>query len=168
VSTKESDKLNRRDVLLRIAGTTAVVAVPSGVLSFALGCSKTGGTNSTADLNGISIPNSSSNLYFFDFATYPALAYAGGSARFTVAATGGTKVVSVVRYNSSVAYTVSAICTHQSCTLNLYSSASQTFVCPCHGAVFSAAGTPVSGPAFQSLAAYSTSISGSGIAVSIP
>ena len=167
MSTK-SDKLNRRDVLVRVAGTAAVIAVPSGVLSFAVGCSKTGGTDSSADLNGVSIPNSASGVYFFDFATYPALASVGGAARFTVAATSGAKVVSVVRYNASIAYTVSAICTHQNCTLNLYSSASQTFVCPCHGAVFSASGTPVSGPAFQALMAYSTSISGGGIAATIP
>jgi cytochrome b6-f complex iron-sulfur subunit len=49
---------------------------------------------------------------------------------------------------------LSAICTHQVCTISGYDS--QGFVCPCHGSRFSTSGSVLNGPATVALRQYST------------
>jgi cytochrome b6-f complex iron-sulfur subunit len=49
---------------------------------------------------------------------------------------------------------LTAICTHQTCTINGY--ASQTYVCPCHGSRFDLNGQVLGGPAPFPLAQYRT------------
>ena len=48
----------------------------------------------------------------------------------------------------------SMFCTHQGCTTSI---SGQQFVCPCHGSVFNASGTPTSGPASRPLPTLPTS-----------
>jgi cytochrome b6-f complex iron-sulfur subunit len=54
-------------------------------------------------------------------------------------------VFGFVQRTSGRVQAVSGICTHQGCRLDLTTPADQ-LVCPCHGAVFSASGQPVSYP----------------------
>jgi cytochrome b6-f complex iron-sulfur subunit len=53
---------------------------------------------------------------------------------------------------------LTSTCTHQACTINGFQN--QQYVCPCHGSVFSLAGTNVSGPAPRPLQTFGTSFSG--------
>jgi cytochrome b6-f complex iron-sulfur subunit len=63
-----------------------------------------------------------------------------------------------VRSGQSGFTALSAICTHQTCTITGFSS--QRFVCPCHGSEFDTSGNVVMGPAARSLAQFSTSFDG--------
>jgi Rieske Fe-S protein len=60
----------------------------------------------------------------------------------------------VTRTSDTTFTALSAICTHQACTITVY--ASGTFVCPCHGSQFSTSGQVLSGPAFAVLPRYNT------------
>ena len=53
---------------------------------------------------------------------------------------------------------LTAICTHERCTITGYQSS--TYACPCHGSQFTTSGTVRSGPASQSLRQFATSFDG--------
>lgn len=56
----------------------------------------------------------------------------------------------VAHTGGSVFSALSAVCTHEACTVNGYSSSTQRFICPCHGSVFSITGQVVGGPSSYS------------------
>jgi len=60
----------------------------------------------------------------------------------------------VTRTSSSSFIAVTALCTHQGCTVNRFDN--QIFVCPCHGSRYNTSGMVVTGPATQSLRQFST------------
>ena len=49
---------------------------------------------------------------------------------------------------------LTAICTHEGCTVDRF--ASPVFVCPCHGSRYSTSGTVVMGPASRALVQFTT------------
>jgi cytochrome b6-f complex iron-sulfur subunit len=49
---------------------------------------------------------------------------------------------------------VTAICTHQACTINGYNN--QIYTCPCHGSQFNTSGRVVRGPATSALRTFQT------------
>jgi cytochrome b6-f complex iron-sulfur subunit len=51
--------------------------------------------------------------------------------------------------------TVTAVCTHEGCTITGYTN--QIYVCPCHGSRFNTSGSVISGPASRALRTYATS-----------
>ncbi|MGE5244683.1 MAG: ubiquinol-cytochrome c reductase iron-sulfur subunit [Betaproteobacteria bacterium] len=63
----------------------------------------------------------------------------------------------VVRTAQDAFTALSAICTHQSCTITGF--ANQLFICPCHGSEYDMSGHVVRGPAPASLAQYATTFS---------
>lgn len=65
----------------------------------------------------------------------------------------------IVRYNSDVYYTLSAICTHRGCTVEEKGS---RFVCPCHGSTYDRSGSVTKGPAEQPLRRYPTRLENNG------
>ncbi|HEY5943970.1 MAG TPA: Rieske (2Fe-2S) protein [Kofleriaceae bacterium] len=67
----------------------------------------------------------------------------------------GRKLI-VVRITTTTFATLSAICTHEGCTVK-YSTASDDLECPCHGARFAMDGAVKIGPANTPLAKYATS-----------
>lgn len=148
-----------------IAGAS-IVGLSANLL---LGCGSgsSGGGGGASGSSATKISNSSTGVYTFAFADYAALQTAGGSARFSVSASSGTKDVFVTRVSSTVATTVSTVCTHEGCTLGNYSSGDQTFTCPCHGSVFSSTGAVVSGVARSALTSYSSTVTSTGIQVTI-
>jgi Rieske Fe-S protein len=102
----------------------------------------------------------------------PALTTVGGSvsgntvtvtvdAASPLAAVGAAALVQASNGNFLVAHTaqdtfvaVTAICTHQGCTVSGLSNS--TYVCPCHGSRFSFTGTVVQGPAASPLRQFAT------------
>jgi Rieske Fe-S protein len=55
----------------------------------------------------------------------------------------------VTRTGASSATALTAVCTHEGCTINGFSGAN--FVCPCHGSTFTSGGAVVTGPANRAL-----------------
>ena len=60
---------------------------------------------------------------------------------------------------------VTAVCTHEGCTVTGISG--QIFVCPCHGSEFSATGGVVKGPATSPLRQFSTSFSSNVLTITL-
>jgi nitrite reductase/ring-hydroxylating ferredoxin subunit len=78
------------------------------------------------------------------------LATVGGSA--LVRSSSGTFLVARTAQDAFTALT--AVCTHESCTITDVSN--QTYVCPCHGSRFSQTGQVQNGPASRSLRSFPT------------
>ena len=79
------------------------------------------------------------------------LAAAGGAALVQSAA--GSYLVSRSAQDTFTALT--AVCTHQGCTITGFQNA--TYICPCHGSQFSTSGAVLQGPAPSSLRSFATS-----------
>jgi len=60
----------------------------------------------------------------------------------------------VARTGQSIFVALSAICTHQTCTITGF--ASNTYVCPCHGSTFDLNGNVTGGPAPTNLHQFTT------------
>jgi Rieske Fe-S protein len=78
------------------------------------------------------------------------LASIGGAA--LVQSSAGNFLVSRSAQDAFVALT--AICTHEGCTVDRFSS--PVFVCPCHGSQYSTSGAVVMGPATNALRQFTT------------
>jgi len=78
------------------------------------------------------------------------LATVGGAA--LVQSTSGMFLVARTAQNAFTALT--AICTHEGCTVSGFEN--QTYVCPCHGSRYSTSGTVINGPAPSSLRSFQT------------
>ena len=60
---------------------------------------------------------------------------------------------------------LTAICTHENCTITGFRS--PTYVCPCHGSQFSTAGAVLSGPATRSLRTFPTQFAGTTLTITL-
>ena len=60
---------------------------------------------------------------------------------------------------------VTAVCTHEACTISGISGS--IYVCPCHGSQFSASGGVVKGPAAQPLRQFTTRFSGNVLTITL-
>lgn len=72
--------------------------------------------------------------------------------------------VIVARTLTDTFIAVSSTCTHQGSTIN-YSSKSNVFICPNHGAIYDSNGNVMQGPAAASLTKYNTTLTGTNLHV---
>ena len=89
------------------------------------------------------------------------LAAVGGAA--TVQVSTGTYLVARTAQSTFVALT--AICTHEGCTVSGF--ANPVYVCPCHGSQFSTSGSVVQGPASSPLKQFPTTFANNIVTVSV-
>jgi cytochrome b6-f complex iron-sulfur subunit len=89
-----------------------------------------------------------------------------------LAAVGGAALVRSASADLLVARTaqdaftaLTAICTHEACTITGFRSS--TYVCPCHGSQFSTAGAVLSGPATRSLRTFATQVVGTTLTITL-
>lgn len=141
--------MTRRDLIQKvlIGGVTFLVLPP--VLN---SCSK-------QDPGGSGGPPPPGNKVTLDLtnASYSALNNAGG---FVI-------VQGIIVANTASGYVaLDSTCTHLGCTV-AYSSTNNNFPCPCHGSVFSAAGSVVTGPALTALKSYAVSKSGNTLTITL-
>jgi len=85
----------------------------------------------------------------------------GGAA--LVRSTVGDFLVARTAQDSFTALT--AICTHEACTITGFRS--PTYVCPCHGSQYNTAGQVLSGPATRSLRTFPTQLTGTTLAITV-
>ncbi len=64
----------------------------------------------------------------------------------------------VTRTGATSANVLTAICTHEACTVSNFSGSQ--FVCPCHGSTYSTSGTVVQGPANRPLQSFPAQVNG--------
>lgn len=86
------------------------------------------------------------------------LANPGGAALVQVPPTIQPNVFLVFR-DATTAFTVlTAVCTHEGCTVDGFNG--QLYTCPCHGSRYTTAGQVANGPANRALQPYASSLSG--------
>jgi Rieske Fe-S protein len=89
------------------------------------------------------------------------LAMAGNAA--LVQSTLGNFLVTRAAQDSFTA--VTAVCTHEACTVTGFEN--QTFVCPCHGSRYTTSGTVVNGPATQPLRPFATAFANGVLTITV-
>ncbi|HEX9104147.1 MAG TPA: Rieske (2Fe-2S) protein, partial [Polyangia bacterium] len=95
------------------------------------------------------------------FAMYPKLATVGGG----VVVDAGSGPIAVLRTADTMATALSAVCTHQGCTLEVQSSGTAPLYCACHGSEFAESGVVIRGPARTSLRVYQATVDANGVTV---
>ena len=98
------------------------------------------------------------------FAKVPALQSPGGT--FTGQPTGLGDTLNVVRVDQSTVIALSAICTHQGCTV-AYAKSTNNFVCPCHGSNYDLSGNVTAGPAVKPVKKYTAVLDADGVTVTV-
>ena len=89
------------------------------------------------------------------------LATVGGAA--LVRASGNELLVS--RTGQTVAVSLTAICTHEACTVTGFSEG--RYICPCHGSQYTTEGNVLNGPATRSLRQFATVVSGNTVTITL-
>jgi cytochrome b6-f complex iron-sulfur subunit len=131
--------MNRRDVVRKfLLGGTVLMVVPSVLES----CSKSTmnpGTNIGGNTPGVTAINLDLSL----------------SENAALTTSGSSKVVQniLIINNGTKIIALSAICTHQGCTV-AYNASKDDIECPCHGSVYSSSGSVLVGPAPSPLRSY--------------
>jgi cytochrome b6-f complex iron-sulfur subunit len=89
-----------------------------------------------------------------------------------LSAVGGAALVQSTAGNFLVARTaqsafsaLTAVCTHQGCTVNGFDN--QIFVCPCHGSRYNTSGAVVAGPATRALQQFATEFSNNVLTIAV-
>lgn len=157
----DQDKQTRREFCAKACHATALAAV-GGVLGAALqGC---GGAGTSGGGSGSALPiisaSQSGGIVTLTIDAASPLAAVGTAA--LVQSSGGSLLVAHTGQDTYLA--VSSRCTHQGCTITGYSG--QTYICPCHGAQFTATGQVTSGPASSALAQFKTQFSSGQLTIS--
>jgi cytochrome b6-f complex iron-sulfur subunit len=89
------------------------------------------------------------------------LAAVGGAA--TVQASTGTYLIARTAQSAFTALT--AVCTHEGCTVSGF--ANSVYVCPCHGSEFNTSGGVVQGPASSPLRQFQTTFANNVVTISV-
>jgi cytochrome b6-f complex iron-sulfur subunit len=85
-----------------------------------------------------------------------ALAAVGSAALVSAGTVGSFLVARTAQTTFSV---LTAVCTHEGCTVDLFNGA--LFVCPCHNSKYTTAGAVANGPATQALRSFPSTLTGS-------
>ena len=152
--------MERRDFCTHACRAMSLVAV--GSVMHACGGSTTSPSGANA---GTSLPaltgTVSNRTISVTVGSGSPLATVGGSA--LVQSTSGNFLVARTSQDAFSALT--AVCTHEGCTITNVSGA--TFICPCHGSQFSTSGAVVKSPATRSLATFATQFADSTLTIAI-
>ncbi len=150
----------RREFCLQ-ACQTAALAVFGGAWSLLLqGCSSDNPVDSSTSLERINATLVNNTITLTITAGSP-LATVGNAALVQYSNT----AMLVARTAQNTFTAVSAICTHQSCTITNYSN--QVYTCPCHGSQFNTSGGVTKGPASTSLRSYATQFANDQLTITV-
>jgi nitrite reductase/ring-hydroxylating ferredoxin subunit len=89
------------------------------------------------------------------------LANVGGAALVRAS---GSEIL-VARTGASSVTAVTAVCTHEACTITGFEG--QRYVCPCHGSRYTTDGAVVNGPATRSLRQFPASLTGDTVTITL-
>jgi cytochrome b6-f complex iron-sulfur subunit len=71
----------------------------------------------------------------------------------------------VARTAQDVVTALTAVCTHEACTITGFQSSA--FVCPCHGSRFNTSGAVLNGPATRALRTFATQFAGTTLSITV-
>ncbi len=157
IEDTETQRPSRRDFCVHACQAASLVA--AGGLWQACGGNSTSPSNAT-NLPTINGAAASGTLSLTIDAASP-LAAVGSAALVNSSAAN----VLVSRTAQDTFTAVTAVCTHEACTINGISGS--IYVCPCHGSQFSATGGVVKGPAAQPLRQFTTRFSANVLTITL-
>lgn len=151
-------RMNRRGFCVNACQIASLVAL--GSLLEDCGGSPTSPSDSQPQLRTVTGTVSNGALTVNVTADSP-LATVGGAA--LVQSSSSSFLVARVAQDTFNAMT--AVCTHEACTVNEFGNS--TFQCPCHGSQYSTSGTVVRGPASQSLKRFNTTFAANVLTITL-
>lgn len=113
---------------------------------------------------GIFVPTVTSGKVVLPFSDVPALMNAGGT--YTTQPQGLADTLIVVRTSATTVVALSAICTHQGCTVE-YAAASSDLECPCHGSKFDLNGAVTAAPATTPIRKYTAVLDALSVTITV-
>ena len=145
-------EISRRKFFIKTVQSVAVLAVTPALSTFLESCNSITNPNSP-QANLSTLTGTEANGYLtVNIDPNSSIAKTGNAAMIN--SSQGTLLVD---HPSGTTYNVlSSICTHQSCTIDSFDSASAQFVCNCHGSRFDVNGAVKQGPAGDPLTKYSS------------
>lgn len=157
----KSDHQTRREFCLRACQAATVMAFGSAVSTILQSCSSDDSLSSgSQNLPQIQATAVNGVITLTIDAGSPLVAV-GSAAQVQHA--GGTLLVARTAQNEFSALT--AVCTHQQCTISGY--ANQIYTCPCHGSQFNTNGQVTRGPAAAALRKYATQFANDQLAITL-
>jgi cytochrome b6-f complex iron-sulfur subunit len=154
----ECDCRERRQFCSAVTKALSLAAV--GAAFAGCGGSPSGPSSSTPPLATINATVTGTTIRLTIDASSPLSAV--GSAALVQASAGPYLVVRISQESFNA---MTAVCTHEGCTVNGYEN--QTFVCPCHGSRYNTNGGVVQGPAPRALRQFSNRLDGDVLTITI-
>lgn len=157
----QSDHQTRREFCIRACQAASVMACGGAVSAILQSCSSDEPLSSgSQNLPQIQATAVNGVITLVIDAGSP-LAAVGSAAQVQHAS--GTLLVARTAQNEFTALT--AVCTHQQCTINGY--ANQIYTCPCHGSQFNTNGQVTRGPAAAALRKYATQFANDQLSITL-
>ncbi len=166
---------NRRKFISNSARKITVFASAGTLAALAAACGGGGGSSPMAPTtpggggnNGGGGDGESGLTIDISQSQYSALQTVGGTVTLSGNALPGlpTNGVFLIRSSQNSIVVLSRTCTHQGCQVGAFNTGGVA-TCPCHGSQYNTMGTPVQGPAVNSLTSYSGTLDGNMIEINI-
>jgi cytochrome b6-f complex iron-sulfur subunit len=155
----------RREFCAIACRGASAAALGGTLLTFLQACGGGGGDGvsqpSNTSLLAMLTASVSGNTASVNVGAGTALANAGSAALVNAGAT----PLLVSRTGATTFVALTAICTHERCTITGISGS--TYVCPCHGSQYSTAGTRLAGPAPSNLRQFPASLTGDTLSITL-
>lgn len=113
---------------------------------------------------GFFIPSVVDGKVVLPFSDVPALMNVGGT--YTAQPQGLADTLIVVRVNATTVAALSAICTHQGCSVE-YAASNNDFECPCHGSRFDINGAVTAAPATTPIRKYTAVVDAQSVTITV-
>jgi cytochrome b6-f complex iron-sulfur subunit len=156
----------RREFCANACQAASLAALTGALGAIAPGCGS-GGSPSSADFAGNISPlqtigaTESNGTVVLAVGTGSPLATVGSAALVQTQ----SRFLLVGRTAQDAFTALTAICTHQTCTINGFTN--QTYVCPCHGSRYDLMGQVIAGPAPFALRQYATQLANDQLTISL-
>ena len=150
----------RREFCVSACQAAALMTFGSALSAMLQGCSSEDPLSASANLPRIQATATSGVITLVIDASSP-LATVGNAAQVQY----GSGTLLVARTAQDTFAAVTAICTHQSCTITNYSN--QIYTCPCHGSQFATNGQVRKGPANSALRQYQTQFASNQLTITL-
>ena len=155
-----TDVQTRREFCLNACQAASFVALGGALATILQGCSSNDPLSSSGSLSKIQATAVNGTITLAIDTNSP-LATIGNAAQVQY----GNGTLLVVRMAQDTFAAVTAICTHQGCTIAGYGS--QIYTCPCHGSQFDANGQVKKGPANSPLRKYQTGFANNHLTITL-
>jgi len=157
---KNTDVQTRREFCVNACQAASLVAFGGALTAILQGCSSEDPLSSSANLPKIQATAVSGVVTLAIDASSP-LATVGNAAQVQY----GSGTLLVARTAQDTFAAVTAICTHQACTITGYNN--QIYTCPCHGSQFDTNGQIKKGPANSALRKYQTQFANNQLTITL-